>query len=77
MRQSTTVKADDPWAVVTRAVALGIAAEAHADRDMTSQDKARRPSKRPREEPVRAGHYEEFFTTSTRTPPSSLAAQGG
>ena len=61
MRQSTTVKADDPWAVVTRAVALGIAAEAHADRDMTSQDKARRPSKRPREEPVRAGHYEEFF----------------
>ena len=55
MRQSTTVKADDPWAVVTRAVALGIAAEAHADRDMTSQDKARRPSKRPNEEPVRAG----------------------
>lgn len=61
MRQRTTVKADDPWAVVTRAVALGIAAEVHADRAMTSQDKARRPSKRPSEEPVRAGHYEEFF----------------
>lgn len=61
MRTRTTLRADDPWAVITRAVALGIAAEAHADRNMTSQDKARRPSKRPTEEPVRAGHYEEFF----------------
>ena len=61
MRQRTTLRADDPWAVVTRAVALGIAAEVHADRNMTSQDKARRPSKRPSEEPMRAGHYEEFF----------------
>ena len=57
----TTLRADDPWAVITRAVALGIAAEVHADRNMTSQDKARRPSKRPSEEPMRAGHYEEFF----------------
>lgn len=61
MRQPTTLRADDPWAVITRAVALGIAAEVHADRNMTSQDKARRPSKRPDEEPMRAGHYEEFF----------------
>jgi hypothetical protein len=61
MRQPTTLRADDPWAVITRAVALGIAAEVHADRNMTSQDKARRPSKRPAEEPMRAGHYEEFF----------------
>ncbi len=61
MRQPTTLKADDPWAVITRAVALGIAAEVHADRNMTSQDKARRPAKRPEEEPMRAGHYEEFF----------------
>lgn len=61
MRQPGTVRADDPWAVITRAVALGIAAEVHADRNMTSQDKARRPSKRPTEEPMRAGHYEEFF----------------
>ncbi|MDN5811472.1 MULTISPECIES: hypothetical protein [Micrococcales] len=61
MRQRTTLRADDPWAVITRAVALGIAAEVHADRNMTSQDKARRPSKRPSEEPMRAGHYEEFF----------------
>lgn len=61
MRQPTTLRANDPWAVITRAVALGIAAEVHADRNMTSQDKARRPSKRPAEEPMRAGHYEEFF----------------
>ena len=61
MRTPTTLRADDPWAVITRAVALGIAAEVHADRNMTSQDKARRPSKRPKEEPMRAGHYEEFF----------------
>jgi hypothetical protein len=61
MRQPTTLKAHDPWAVITRAVALGIAAAVHADRNMTSQDKARRPSRRPAEEPVRAGHYEEFF----------------
>lgn len=61
MRTPTTLAADDPWAVITRAVALGIAAEVHADRNMTSQDKARRPSKRPSEEPMRAGHYEEFF----------------
>lgn len=61
MRKPTTLRAKDPWAVITRAVALSIAAETHADRDLTSQDKARRPSKRPVNEPVRAGHYEEFF----------------
>lgn len=61
MRTPTTLAANDLWAVITRAVALGIAAEVHADRNMTSQDKARRPSKRPAEEPMRAGHYEEFF----------------
>lgn len=61
MRKSTTVRADDPWAVITRAVSLGIAADTHADRYMTSQDKARRPSKRPTEEPVRAGEYEEYL----------------
>lgn len=61
MRSRSTVRADDPWAVVTRAVELGVAAETHAERLLTSSDKARRPSKRPAFEPVRAGHYEEFF----------------
>lgn len=61
MRSPSTLRAEDPWAVVTRAVELGIAAEAHAERLLTSADKARRPSMRPEFEPVRAGHYEEFF----------------
>lgn len=61
MRSPSTVKARDPWAVVTTAVALGVAAETHADRHLTSQDKARRPTKRPTSEPVRTGGYEEFF----------------
>lgn len=61
MRSPSVLTADDPWAVVTHAVELGIAAEAHAERLMTSADKARRPSLRPEFEPVRAGHYEEFF----------------
>ena len=61
MRTPTTLKATDPWAVVTRAVALGIAAEGHAERNLTSQDKARRPTRRPLFEPVRAGHYEDYF----------------
>jgi len=61
LRSPSALTADDPWAVVTHAVELGIAAEAHAERLMTSADKARRPSMRPAYEPVRAGHYEEFF----------------
>ncbi|GAB3033953.1 hypothetical protein GCM10027052_09320 [Parafrigoribacterium mesophilum] len=60
-RLPTTLAADDPWAVVTQAVRLSIAAEEHADRLMTSSDKARRPTKRPPSEPIRAGDYEEFL----------------
>lgn len=65
MRQRTTVKADDPWAVVTRAVALGIAAEVHADRAMTSQDKARRPPSAPARSPCAPGTTRSSSTTST------------
>jgi hypothetical protein len=60
-RAPTTLAADDPWAVVTQAVRLSIAAEAHADRLMTSSEKARRPTKRPPSEPIRAGSYEDFL----------------
>jgi hypothetical protein len=60
-RTPTTLAADDPWAVVTQAVRLSIAAEAHADRLMTSSEKARRPTKRPPSEPIRAGSYEDFL----------------
>jgi len=57
----STLRAKDPWAVVTRAVALSIAAETLAERLLTSQDKARRPKKRPDAEPLRAGHYEDYL----------------
>jgi hypothetical protein len=60
-RAPTTLAADDPWAVVTKAVRLSIAAEEHADRLLTSSDKARRPTKRPPSEPIRAGAYEDFL----------------
>lgn len=61
LRAPGTARARDPWAVVTRAVELGVAAEAHAERLLTSTDKARRPSMRPDVAPVRSGDYEEFF----------------
>lgn len=57
----STLRAKDPWAVVTRSVALSVAAETLAERYLTSQDKARRPRRRPDHDPVRAGHYEEFL----------------
>lgn len=61
MRAPATRAARDPWAVVTRAVELGIAAETHAERLLTSPDKARRPALRPDSDPVRAGEHEEFL----------------
>jgi hypothetical protein len=69
-RAPTTSAATDPWAVVTRAVQLSLAADEHADRLMTSSDKARRPSKRPTQEPVRAGDYEEFLYDIRRADPA-------
>ncbi|WP_308465226.1 hypothetical protein [Rathayibacter soli] len=68
-RTPATLTADDPWAVVTHAVRLAIAADEHADRLMTSSDKARRPSKRPPLEPIRAGYYEEFLYDIHRRDP--------
>lgn len=57
----STLRAKDPWAVVTRSVALSIAAETLAERFLTSQDKARRPKFRPDTDPVRAGDYEDYL----------------
>lgn len=73
MRTPAVLRARDPWAAITRAVELGIAAEVHAERLLTSTDKARRPEHRPDEYPVRAGHYETFFyhVLAAATPPVS------
>jgi hypothetical protein len=76
-RTPTTVAADDPWAVVTQAVRLSIAAEENADRLMTSSDKARRPTKRPMLEPIRAGHYEEFLYDIHPRDPQSVPDDAG
>lgn len=61
MRARSTVNANDPWAVVTDAVAKSIAAETEAERSLLSPDSARRATHRPSESPVRAGEYEEFL----------------
>lgn len=61
MRTASTLTARDPWAVVTKAVALSIPAETVAERGLISQDAARRSSERPTSEPVRAGEYQEFL----------------
>lgn len=73
MRTPAIRRAADPWAAITRAVELGIAAEVHAERLLTSTDKARRPDQRPDEYPMRAGHYETFFyhVLAAASPPAS------
>lgn len=71
MRSPSAHTATDPWAVITRAVELGVAAEVHGERLLTSADKARRPEHRPQEQPVRAGDYEEFFYHVLTAPTSS------
>ncbi|GFZ83161.1 hypothetical protein [Nesterenkonia alkaliphila] len=61
MRTRSTVRAADPWAVVTDAVAKSIRAETEAERGIISSDAARRPELRPPDHPVRAGDYTEFL----------------
>lgn len=61
MRTASTVRAKDPWGVVTDAVAKSLTAETRAERGLISPDNARRPELRPGEGPVRAGDYTEFL----------------
>lgn len=61
MRGRSARTANDPWAVVTRAVELSMQAEAYGERLLISPDKARRRQHRPSMSPVRAGNYEEFL----------------
>jgi hypothetical protein len=60
MVASTTRQADDPWAVVTTAVARTLKAETRADRHMISTERARHPAKLVDDPPIRAGEHEEF-----------------
>jgi hypothetical protein len=68
MTAATTRHADDPWAVVTTAVARTLKAETRADRHMISTERARHPGKLIDDPPIRAGEHEEFVFDILRTP---------
>lgn len=62
-----TRTANDPWAVVTTAVARTLKAENRADRHMISTERARHPGELADEPPIRAGEHEEFIFDVLRT----------
>jgi hypothetical protein len=62
-------RAEDPWAVVTRAVQISLSAENHAERHLTSTEKARRNQHADIEVPIRTADY-----TDTR---AAAASTGG
>lgn len=67
MRNDGVRRAEDPWAVVTRAIEVSLSAEAHAERHLTSTEKARRNQHPDTDPPVRAGDYEDFLLTTLPT----------
>lgn len=73
MRGRSAWTANDPWAVVTRAVELSMQAEAYGERLLISPDKARRRHQRPAMPPVRAGDYEEFLYDVVGNDAASIA----
>lgn len=58
-------RAADPWAVLTRAVQISLSAENHAERHLTSTEKARRAQHAEEDMPLRAGELAETLTTHT------------
>lgn len=54
--------ARDPWAVVTRAVQISLSADNHAERHLTSTEKARRIQHADLGVPIRAGDYADTLT---------------
>lgn len=61
-------KAEDPWAVVTRAVQVSLSAESHAERHLTSTDKARRDQHTDRDLPLRVGDLTETLSAGRLGP---------
>ncbi len=74
MRHDGVRHAADPWAVVTRAVQVSLSAENHADRHLTSAEKARRTQHADADAPLRAGDYTDTLTTQTADPSAYLGA---
>lgn len=67
-------RAEDPWAVVTRAVQISLSAENHAERHLTSTDKARRNQHADIEVPVRTADYTDTLAAAASTGGPELAA---
>ena len=61
MRTEAAREADDPWAMLTSAVARKLKAEAHSDWLMVSVERASHPAQIEHERPVRAGAYEHIL----------------
>jgi hypothetical protein len=74
-----TCHADDPWAVVTTAVARTLKAETTAERHMISTDRARHLGTLVDAPPIRAGEHEEFVfdILHTHTEPDGVDEQFG
>jgi len=68
MRHDGVRHAADPWAVVTRAVQVSLSAENHAERHLTSTEKARRTQHADQDVPVRAGELTETLPSVTLGP---------
>lgn len=60
-------RAEDPWAVVTRAVQISLSAENHAERHLISTEKARRLQHADLEVPVRTADYTDTLTAAAST----------
>jgi len=70
MRHDGVRHAADPWAVVTRAVQVSLSAENHAERHLTSTEKARRTQHTEQDAPVRAGELTDTLPFATLGPDS-------
>ncbi|MHB1808108.1 MAG: hypothetical protein ACYCU0_02285 [Solirubrobacteraceae bacterium] len=65
LRNEGIRRAQDPWAVLTRAVQISLSAESHAERHLTSTAKARREQHAAREMPLRTGQLTATLTSAT------------
>ncbi len=75
MRHNGVRQAADPWAVVTRAVQVSLSAENHAERHLTSTEKARRTQHAELDAPLRSGELTDTLPFSTLGPDRDADAE--
>lgn len=68
-------RAEDPWAVVTRAVQISLSAENHAERHLTSTEKARRIQHADIQVPIRTADYTDTLAASSTGGPGLADAE--